>query len=103
MNAVYEHMIIETIHNDRWSNSQQFTDETSYWESWKLNLLFKIKHSWKFFSNESFRIDLARTYCKNETWNVIRTRVNSENLNHYKKLDELLVDLELNFEKKNRI
>ena len=103
MNAIYEHMIIETIHNDRWSNSQSFIDETSQWESWKLNLLFKIKHNWRFFSNESFRIDLARTYCKSEIWNVIRTRVNFENLNHYKKLDELLVDLELNFEKKNRV
>ena len=103
MNAIYEHMIIETIHNDRWSNFQSFIDEISQWKSWKLNLLFKIKHNWRFFSNESFKIDLARTYYKNETWNVIRTRVNFENLNHYKKLDELLVDLKLNFEKKNRI
>ena len=29
MNAIYEHMIIKTVHNDRWLNSQQFIDETS--------------------------------------------------------------------------
>ena len=89
--------------NIKYFDIDDFYDDKEKWKQWKENLLTKIWICFLQFSIEQHKINYARRYTKETAYDIIKTRTNIDNENFYSTIDELLKNLNVNFDQNKNI
>ena len=87
----------------KYSDIDDFHDDKEKWKQWKKNLLTKIWICFLQFSIEQHKINYVRRHTKKTAYDIIKTRTNIDNETFYSIIDELLKNLNVNFDQDKNI
>ena len=89
--------------HEKFENIENYYNDHVEWKRWKNFLKSKFWINFRQFFTNDYKIIYIRNHFKNVIYNIVNYRVKLHNLNFYRIFQEMLNDLEKNFEIKNEL